>query len=136
MLLVKAGGGKRKLAQMEQTRALLEPTGILRDLDEDQLRRLLHEETLVVEFEPQQAKRSLGRLVRAASDRQKLNAVFDAIEDDAGLDARQQALLAELRSLVPKPASAAAARTRKPAGPPRRANGNGSARTSRAARTR
>jgi pimeloyl-ACP methyl ester carboxylesterase len=131
MLLVKAGGGKRKLAQMEQTRALLEPTGILRDLGEDQLRRLLHEETLVVEFEPQQAKRSLGRLVRAPSDRQKLNAVFDAIEADSGLDTRQQVLLAEFRKLVPKPASAATARPRKPVRPRRKANGNGAARVGR-----
>jgi pimeloyl-ACP methyl ester carboxylesterase len=131
MLLVKAGGGKRKLAQMEQTRALLEPTGILRDLGEDQLRRLLHEETLVVEFEPQQAKRSLGRLVRAPSDRQKLNAVFDSIEADSGLDTRQQVLLAEFRKLVPKPASAATARPRKPVRPRRKANGNGAARVGR-----
>src|SRR6185437_6266393 len=102
MLLVKAGGGKRRLAQMEHTRALLEPTGILRDLDDDQLRRLLHEETLVVEFEPQLAKTSLGKLVRTASDRHKLNGVFDAIEKDSQLDARQQALLADLRKLVPR----------------------------------
>jgi hypothetical protein len=113
LLLVKAGGGKRKLAQMEQTRALLEPTGILRDLDEDQLRRLLHEQTLVVEFEPQQAKRSLGRLVRTASDRQQVNAVFDAIEADSGLDTRQQALLAEFRKLVPNPAGTLTPRSRK-----------------------
>jgi pimeloyl-ACP methyl ester carboxylesterase len=102
MLLVKAGGGKRRLAQMEHTRALLEPTGILRDLDDDQLRRLLHEETLVVEFEPQLAKSSLGKLVRTASDRHKLNGVFDAIEKDSQLDPRQQALLADLRKLVPR----------------------------------
>jgi hypothetical protein len=113
MLLVKAGGGKRRLAQMDQTRALLEPTGILRDLDEDQLRRLLHEETLVVEFEPQQAKRSIGTLVRTASDRQKLNRVFDAIETDSPLDARQQTLLTELRQLAPKPSEALAPRSRK-----------------------
>jgi len=113
MLIVKAGGGKRRLAQMEHTRALLEPTGILRDLDEDQLRRLLHEETLVVEFEPHQAKTSLGKLVRTTSDRQKLNALFDAIETDSHLDARQHALLAELRKLVPKPAPSASARARK-----------------------
>ena len=113
MLLVKAGGGKRRLAQMEHTRALLEPTGILRDLDEDQLRRLLHEETLVVEFEPQLAKTSLGKLVRNASDRHKLNAVFDAIEKDSELDARQQTLLAELRKLVPRAPAHVAARTQR-----------------------
>ena len=129
MLVVKAGGGKRRLSQMEHTRALLEPTGVLRKLDEDQLRRLLHEETLVVEFEPQQAKRSIGRLVRTPSDRQKLNRVFDAIEADTTLDARQQALLQDLRKLVPKPPRAATSRVRKAATHASSMRGNGSART-------
>ena len=35
MLIAKAGGGKRNLAQMARTRSLLDPTGILRHLDED-----------------------------------------------------------------------------------------------------
>jgi hypothetical protein len=105
ILIVKAGGGKRRLAQMEHTRALLQPTGVLRDIDEDQFRRLLHEETLVVEFEPKLAKASLPKLIRNASDRQKLNAIFDWLETEAGLDARQQALLADLRKLVPRPAA-------------------------------
>jgi pimeloyl-ACP methyl ester carboxylesterase len=131
MLLVKAGGGKRRLAQMEHTRALLEPTGILRDLDEDQLRRLLHEETLVVEFEPQLAKTSLGKLVRNASDRHKLNAVFDAIEKDSELDARQQALLADLRKLVPRAPAQAAARSQRTT--KAKAGGRRAAATARAA---
>ena len=71
---------------------------MLRHIDQDQFRRLLHEQTLVVEFEPVQAKRSLARLVRTAGDRQKLNAVFDSLEDESsGLDARQRELLAEFR---------------------------------------
>ena len=110
ILIVKAGGGKRRLAQMEHTRELLAPTGVLRHLDEDEFRRLLHEETLVVEFEPQLAKASLAKLVRTASDRQKLNAVFDSLEADAGLDARQQVLLDELRKLAPRPPAQAPAR--------------------------
>jgi hypothetical protein len=134
MLLVKAGGGKRRLAHMEHTRALLEPTGILRDLDEDQLRRLLHEETLIVEFEPLQAKRSLGKLARIAADRQKLNAVFDAIERDSPLDSRQQALLAELRAIVPKPGGASP-RTRKTLPEAVAATGNGNARAVRAGKS-
>ncbi|HEY3554756.1 MAG TPA: DUF3141 domain-containing protein [Casimicrobiaceae bacterium] len=103
ILVVKAGGGKRRLAQMEYTRALLAPTGVLRHIDEDQLRRLLHEETLVVEFEPQRAKTSLPKLVKSAEDRQKLNRVFDSLEAAVELDARQRTLLAELRRLVPRP---------------------------------
>jgi hypothetical protein len=114
LLLVKAGGGKRKLAQMEHTRELLAPTGVLRHIDEDQFRRLLHEETLVVEFEPVQAKRSLVRLVRTAGDRQKINAVFDALDDDSsGLDARQRELLAEFRKMIPRPAVTTAPRSLK-----------------------
>jgi hypothetical protein len=92
---------------------LLTPTGVLRHIDEDQFRRLLHEETLVVEFEPVQAKRSLPKLVRNASDREKLNRVFDSLDEDAALDERQSALLAELRKLVPKPHAVAAPRARK-----------------------
>jgi len=106
ILVVKAGGGKRRLAQMEHTRALLQPTGVLRDIDEDHFRRLLHEETLVVEFEPKLAKASLPKLIHNASDRQKLNEIFDWLETEAGLDARQQALLAHLRTLVPRPVAA------------------------------
>jgi hypothetical protein len=103
ILVVKAGGGKRRLAQMEHTRALLAPTGVLRHIDEDELRRLLHEETLVVEFEPRRAKATLPKLVKSADDRQKLHRFFDSLESDVHLDPRQHTLLAELRRLVPRP---------------------------------
>ena len=103
ILVAKAGGGTRRLAQMEHTRELLAPTGVLRHIGEDQFRQLLHEQTLVVEFEPVQAKRSLPKLMRNASDREKLNRVFDSLAEDSGLDTRQHALLTELRRLVPKP---------------------------------
>jgi pimeloyl-ACP methyl ester carboxylesterase len=103
ILVAKAGGGKRRLAQMEHTRELLAPTGVLRHINEDQFRGLLHEQTLVVEFEPVQAKRSLPKLVRNAGDREKLNRVLDSLDGDSTLDARQRALLTELRKLVPKP---------------------------------
>jgi pimeloyl-ACP methyl ester carboxylesterase len=115
MLIIKAGGGKRKLAQMENTRALIAPTGILRNLTEDELRRLLHEETIVVEFAPREAKRSLPKLVRTASDRRKMQVMFDAIDADPHVDERQRALIDDLRKLLP----AALPRTRS-APPPRR----------------
>ena len=108
ILIVKAGGGKRRLAQMENTRALLAPTGVMRHIDEDQFRRLLHEETLVVEFEPLLAARSLPKLVKSAGDRHKLNNVFDSLEADGTLDTKQKSLLAELRRLVARPGTPAA----------------------------
>jgi pimeloyl-ACP methyl ester carboxylesterase len=101
MLIAKAGGGVRRLAQMEHTRELLAPTGILTGLTEDDLRRLLHEETIVVEFEPTQAKRSLPHLARSAGDRRKLRAMFNALEAAEMVDERQRTLIAELRRLLP-----------------------------------
>jgi hypothetical protein len=41
--------------------------------------------------------------VKSPDDRQKLNRVFDSLEADVDLDARQRALLVELRRLVPRP---------------------------------
>jgi Protein of unknown function (DUF3141) len=119
MLIVKAGGGVRRLAQMEHTRDLVAPTGILRDLSEDEMRRLLHEETIVVEFEPREAKRSLPKLARSATDRRKLHALFDALEADMQLDERQRAMIADMRRLLPLP----------------RVTGNGVARTKAALKT-
>jgi hypothetical protein len=95
---------------------------VLRHIDEDQFRRLLHEETLVVEFEPVQAKRSLARLVRTAGDRQKINAVFDSLDGDAsGLDERQRELLAEFRKMIPRPVAAGTTRSTKSLPAPSRA---------------
>jgi pimeloyl-ACP methyl ester carboxylesterase len=134
MLIVKAGGGKRSLTQMETTRSLVAPTGILRDLSEDEMRRLLHEETIVVEFEPREAKRSLPRLARSAADRRKLHGLFDALESDLQLDERQRALIADIRRSLPLPrgASVGVARKTRGARPAARASSPGDAGVTRA----
>jgi hypothetical protein len=51
--------------------------------------------------------------------------VFESLEADPSLDLRQQALLVELRKLVPKPGSAAAPRA------PKAARGSTAARSGR-----
>ena len=64
----------------------------------------------------------LVRLVRTAGDRHKLNAVFDALDDDSsGLDARQRELLAEFRKMIPRPAATTAPRSPKSLAAPVRA---------------
>ncbi len=62
--MAKAGGGKRKLAQMERVRELVAPAQFCDRITEDEFRRLMHEETIVVEFEPERAKRALPKLLR------------------------------------------------------------------------
>jgi len=70
-------------------------------LSEDERRRLLQEETIVVEFEPERAKRSLPKLLRTATDRRRAHALLEWTEAQPGLDERQRKLAAELRALLP-----------------------------------
>ncbi|MFO1315433.1 MAG: DUF3141 domain-containing protein [Burkholderiales bacterium] len=121
MLIGKAGSGHRRLSQMQKTREILSPDGQIAHLSEDERRRLLQEETIVVEFEPERAKRSLPKLLRAAADRRRAHALLDWTEAQPGLEERQRKLAAELRALLPlagtRGASAPAKRAakRKPA---------------------
>ena len=108
MLISKAGSGHRRLSQMQKTREILSPEGEIAHLSEDARRRLLQEETIVVEFEPERAKRSLPRLLKSAPDRRRAHALLEWTEAQPGLEERQRKLVAELRGLLPIAASRAA----------------------------
>ncbi len=101
MLIAKAGRGRHRLSQMQKTRELLSPEHEITDLSEDERRRLLQEETIVVEFEPERAKRSLPGLLRSAADRRRAHALLEWTEAQSGLEERQRRLAAELRAMLP-----------------------------------
>jgi hypothetical protein len=101
MLISKAGRGRHRLSQMQKTRELLSPEGEIAHLSEDARRRLLQEETIVVEFEPERAKRSLPKLLRTAADRRRAHALLEWTEQQPGLEERQRRLAAELRAMLP-----------------------------------
>jgi len=120
MLIGKAGSGTRRLSQMQRTREILSPEGEIAHMSEDERRRLLQEETIVVEFEPERAKHSLPKLLRTNEERRHAHALLDRAETDTALDEPQRRLVTELRALLPvtatrKPAKRAAAPKRKPA---------------------
>jgi hypothetical protein len=128
MLIAKAGQGTHRLSQMQRTRDILSPEGGIAHLGEDEQRRLLQEETIVVEFEPLRAKRSLPKVLRTPAERRRAHRFLDAAAASRGLDERQRTLIAELRAMLPTPG---------PATPRRRARRSGGAatpRTRRAAR--
>ncbi len=112
MLISKAGRGHHRLSQMQKTRELLSPEGEIAHLSEDARRRLLQEETIVVEFEPERAKRSLPKLLRTAADRRRAHALLEWTEQQSGLEDRQRKLAAELRAMLPLPATRATAAAR------------------------
>jgi hypothetical protein len=108
LLMSKAGGGKRKLAQMERVRELVAPALLLDRITEDEFRTLMHEETIIVEFEPERAKRALPKLLRSAADRRHAHELLDVMQSHFRLDPKQRALVAELKALLPAAARAAA----------------------------
>lgn len=110
MLITKAGRGTHRLSQMQRTRDILSPEGEIAHLSEDEQRRLLQEETIVVEFEPLRAKHSLPKVLRTASERRRAHRFLDAVASHAHLEDRQRALVAEIRAMLPLPSSAARGR--------------------------
>ena len=103
LLMSKAGGGRRKLAQMERVRELVAPARLLDRISEDQFRTLMHEETIIVEFEPERAKRALPKLLRAPADRRHAHELLDVMQSHLRLDDRQRTLVTELKALLPLP---------------------------------
>jgi pimeloyl-ACP methyl ester carboxylesterase len=133
LLMAKAGGGRRKLSSMERVRELIAPAHLLDGLSEDEFRRLMHEETIIVEFEPARAKRALPRILRTSAERRHALQLLETMEQHGRLDERQLALTAELRGLLPVAAGNGAGNAKRPvkrARPKRRAKrtGGGTAR--------
>ena len=84
------------------------------------MRRLLHEETIITEFEPEQAPRSLPRLVRTSRDRRTVHAYLDRIEQALPLNDRQRALTTGIRGALVANSRAASPAGRKLGKAPRR----------------
>jgi pimeloyl-ACP methyl ester carboxylesterase len=101
MLITKAGKGTHRLSQMQRTRDILAPEGGIAHLTEDEQRRLLQEETIVVEFEPLRAKRSLPRVLRSPTDRRRAHRFLDAVMSNTHLDDRQRVLATQIRGMLP-----------------------------------
>jgi hypothetical protein len=116
MLITKAGRGTHRLSQMQRTRDILSPEGEIAQLSEDEQRRLLQEETIVVEFEPVRAKRSLPKVLRTVNERRRAHRFLDAVALHTPLEDRQRALVAEIRAMLPLAgASASSAKRAAPA---------------------
>ncbi len=109
LLLAKEGGGTRELSQMARAREILAPARGIKPMSEDEVRRLLHEETIVTEFEPERARQSLPRLIRTREERKIARAYLDRVESGLPLNDRQRALLSDFRERLPAPVEVRAA---------------------------
>ena len=117
LLVAKAGSGKRKLSSMQGVRELVAPARLLDRISEDEFRRLMHEETIVVEYEADQAKRALPKLITGAADRRHAHELLDGIRTHFELDERQLRLVDEIRALLPASGKTNVARKRRAVAP-------------------
>ena len=106
MLISRAGGGKHRLSQLQRVREIIAHESDTGSMSEDERRRLLQEETIVVEFEPLRAWHSLPKVLRTANERRRAHRFLDAVASHAHLEDRQRALVAEIRAMLPLPSSA------------------------------
>ena len=65
LLIAKAGSGKRKLSRWSACASWSRPRACSTRCPRTSSARLMHEETIVVEFEPERAKRALPKLLRS-----------------------------------------------------------------------
>jgi hypothetical protein len=91
----------------------------------------MHEETIVVEYEADQAKRALPRLITSAADRRHAHELLEGIRTHFKLDERQLRVVEEIRALLPAPSKSNAALPRRAVGKPAPRKGPAPARRAR-----
>jgi pimeloyl-ACP methyl ester carboxylesterase len=100
LLLVKAGTGRRRLSAMKRARELVGKDIGLLDMPAEAARAIIREQSYVVDFEPVKALLALPNLLRTPDDRRRLLDLLDRLEGRIEANAKQTALLGEIRRLL------------------------------------
>lgn len=97
LLLRKVGPEQRRLSAMKQVRELVGQDVGLLAMPEDEARRIIRTQSLLVDYEPQRALASLPKLLRRAEDRRSALAIFDNVAARFEGKPSQIALLEDFR---------------------------------------
>ncbi|MDG2571197.1 DUF3141 domain-containing protein, partial [Vibrio parahaemolyticus] len=100
LLLMKAGTGRRRLSAMKRTRELVGQDIGLLDMPIEAARDIIREQSYIVDFEPVKALLALPKLLQTSADRRRLLDMIDHIEGRIEANAKQIALLGEIRRLL------------------------------------
>ncbi|MFL4998353.1 MAG: DUF3141 domain-containing protein [Microvirga sp.] len=101
LLLMKAGTGRRRLSAMKRARELVGNDIGLLDMPAEAARAIIREQSYIVDFEPVKALLALPNLLRTPDDRRRLLDLLDRVEGRIEANAKQTALLGEIRRLLP-----------------------------------
>jgi len=102
LLLMKAGTGRRRLSAMKRARELVGKDIGLLDMPAEAARAIIREQSYIVDFEPVKALLALPNLLRTPDDRRRLLDLLDRLEGRIEANAKQTALLGEIRRLLPE----------------------------------
>jgi pimeloyl-ACP methyl ester carboxylesterase len=100
LLLMKAGTGRRRLSAMKRARELVGKDIGLVDMTAEAARKIIREQSYIVDFEPVKALRVLPKLLRTSEDRRSLLDLLDRLEGQIETNAKQVTLLGEIRRLL------------------------------------
>jgi Protein of unknown function (DUF3141) len=100
LLLMKAGTGRRRLSAMKRARELVGKDIGLLDMPAEAARAIIREQSYIVDFEPVKALLALPNLLRTSDDRRGLLDLLDRVEGRIEANAKQTALLGEIRRLL------------------------------------
>jgi len=100
LLLMKAGTGRRRLSAMKRARELVGRDVGLLDMPADAARQIIREQSYIVDFEPVKALQTLPKLLRTSHDRREVLALLDRLEGRIEANAKQVAVLGEIRQLL------------------------------------
>jgi hypothetical protein len=102
LLLMKAGTGRRRLSAMKRARELVGKDVGLLDMSTEVARQIIREQSYIVDFEPVKALLALPKLLRTSEDRRGLLDLLERVEGRIEANAKQTALLGEIRRLLPE----------------------------------
>ncbi|EIM29414.1 DUF3141 domain-containing protein [Microvirga lotononidis] len=100
LLLMKAGTGRRRLSAMKRARELVGQDVGLLDMPTETAREIIREQSYIVDFEPVKALLALPKLLRTSVDRRMLLDMLGHVEGRIEANAKQVALLGEIRHLL------------------------------------
>ncbi|MBM6595263.1 DUF3141 domain-containing protein [Microvirga pudoricolor] len=100
LLLMKAGTGRRRLSTLKRARDLVGKEVGLLEIPVEAARRVIREQSYIVDFEPAKALATLTDLLPSPGDRNNLLDLLDRIEGRIEANEKQMTLLGEIRRLL------------------------------------
>ncbi len=100
LLLMKAGTGRRRLSTMKRARELVSRDFGLLDMTTEAARKVIREQSFIVDFEPVKALTALPKLLRTSADRRRLLDMLDHLEGQIEANPKQITLMGEIRRLL------------------------------------